>query len=31
GAAAQSIDGLPTAQMYLEWLLAEQDITEVTR
>ncbi|MCP3048860.1 type VI secretion system-associated protein TagF [Xanthomonas euvesicatoria pv. allii] len=31
GAAAQSIDGLPTAQMYMEWLLAEQDITEVTR
>ncbi|MBO9738738.1 type VI secretion system-associated protein TagF [Xanthomonas axonopodis pv. begoniae] len=31
GAAAHSIDGLPTARMYLEWLLAEQDITEVTR
>ncbi|MFA1263947.1 type VI secretion system-associated protein TagF [Xanthomonas campestris pv. olitorii] len=31
GAAAQAMHGLPTAETYLDWLLAEQDITEVTR
>ncbi|MCD0245052.1 type VI secretion system-associated protein TagF [Xanthomonas melonis] len=31
GDAAQALGGLPAAERYLEWLLAEQDITEVTR
>lgn len=31
GAAAQPVRGLPAAEVYLDWLLAEQDITEVTR
>ncbi|WP_349656318.1 type VI secretion system-associated protein TagF [Xanthomonas sp. 10-10] len=31
GGAAQALTGLPTAERYLDWLLADQDITEVTR
>ncbi|QHG85797.1 type VI secretion system-associated protein TagF [Xanthomonas sp. NCPPB 1638] len=31
GETAQSLHGLPAAERYLDWLLAEQDITEVTR
>ncbi|KAB7764184.1 type VI secretion system-associated protein TagF [Xanthomonas maliensis] len=30
GAAPQAISGLPTPDQYLDWLLAGQDITEVT-
>ncbi|WP_311239907.1 MULTISPECIES: type VI secretion system-associated protein TagF [unclassified Xanthomonas] len=31
GGAVQALDGLPAAERYLDWLLADADITEVTR